>query len=333
MKTTLRKLQIIAASATIAFSFSACDKKASTDAANTQPKNVGTPTANKTENAEKKGPPGKGGGGRRDAGPVAVRVEIAKKALAPRSVSITAPLDGRSQADVFTKVTGRLTYIGPKEGEAVKAGTVLFRMDRNDPGETFLNMPVVSPINGWVGRWMVKNIGAQITPTTPVVTVVDDDFLRTTIYLSTSEWVAIDDKAVVSLSVGDERREGKIVSIARAADSISGRGSAVIEVENKDHKWRVGMIARVQVDLEPKMRMLVSSAALNITDQGTYVFVVENDAARKAPVKFALVDSDTVEILEGIEDGSAIVVAGGNFVTDKAAVKVVASEATDKKAH
>jgi RND family efflux transporter MFP subunit len=194
-------------------------------------------------------------------------------------------------------------------------------------------MPVVSPINGWVGRWMVKNIGAQITPTTPVVTVVDDDFLRTTIYLSTSEWVAIDDKAVVSLSVGDERREGKIVSIARAADSISGRGSAVIEVENKDHKWRVGMIARVQVDLEPKMRMLVSSAALNITDQGTYVFVVENDAARKAPVKFALVDSDTVEILEGIEDGSAIVVAGGNFVTDKAAVKVVASEATDKKAH
>ena len=132
---------------------------------------------------------------------------------------------------------------------------------------------------------------------------------------------------------GDERREGKIVSIARAADSISGRGSAVIEVENKDHKWRVGMIARVQVDLEPKMRMLVSSAALNITDQGTYVFVVENDAARKAPVKFALVDSDTVEILEGIEDGSAIVVAGGNFVTDKAAVKVVASEATDKKAH
>jgi hypothetical protein len=83
MKTTLRKLQIIAVSATIAFSFSACEKKASTDAANTQPKNVGAPTTNKTENAEKKGPPGKGGGGRRDAGPVAVRVETAKKALAP----------------------------------------------------------------------------------------------------------------------------------------------------------------------------------------------------------------------------------------------------------
>jgi membrane fusion protein (multidrug efflux system) len=331
MKTKLAKLRFLAVSATIALSCVSCDKKDSTETTNAKPKKSDA-TENKSGLADKKGPQSKGGG-RRDAGPVAVRTETVKKAMAPRSVSITAPLDGRSQAEVYAKVTGRLTFIGPKEGGAVKAGTVLFRMDRNDPGETFLNMPVVSPINGWVGRWMVKNIGAQITPTTPVVTVVDDDFLRTTIYLSTSEWVSIDDKAVVSLSIGDEKREGKIVSIARAADSLSGRGSAVIEVENKDHKWRVGMIARVQVDLEPKMRMLISSAALNITDQGTYVFVIENDIARRAPVKFSLVDSDTVEILEGIEDGAAIVVAGGNFVTDKSAVKVVESEPVEKKAH
>lgn len=332
MKTKLGKLRFMAACATIALTCSACEKDNSNGTTNTQPKKS---DATETQNvaANKKGPAGKGSGGRRDTGPVPVRVETVKNAMAPRSVSITAPLDGQSQAEVYTKVTGRLTYIGPKEGEAVKAGTVLFRMDRNDPGETFLNMPVVSPINGWVGRWMVKNIGAQITPTTPVVTVVDDDFLRATIYLSTSEWVAIDDKAVVSLSIGEEKRSGKIVSIARAADSISGRGSVVIEVENKDHKWRVGMIARVQVDLEPKMRMLVSSAALNITDQGTYVFVIENDIARRAPVKFALVNSDTVEILEGIEDGAAIVVAGGNFLTDKAAVKVVAADPVEKKAH
>ena len=81
------------------------------------------------------------------------------------------------------------------------------------------------------------------------------------------------------------------------------------------------------------MRMLISSAALNITDQGTYVFIIENSTARKAPVKFALVDSDTVEILEGIEDGAALVVAGGNFVTDKAPVKVVEAEPAEKKAH
>ncbi len=332
MKTKLGKLRLLAACVSIALSCVACDKKGTTDAASTGPKKDGEKSAEVP--AAKKGLPGKGGGsGRRDAGPVAVKVNTATRAMAPRSVSITAPLDGRSQAEVYTKVTGRLTYIGPKEGEAVKVGTVLFRMDRNDPGETFLNMPVVSPINGWVGRWMVKNIGAQITPTTPVVTVVDDDFLRTTIYLSTSEWVSIDENAVASLFVGEEKRLGKIVSIARAADSVSGRGSAVIEVENKDHKWRVGMIARVQVDLEPKMRMLVSSAALNITDQGTYVFVIENATAKRTPVKFALVDSDTAEILEGIDDGAAIVVAGGNFVTDKAAVTVIADDPADKKAH
>lgn len=291
-----------------------------------------TPENGRVENGKgsKAGKGGRGNKGGRDSGPIAVRVDITKFAVAARSVSVTAVLDGRSQAEVYTKVTGRISYIGPKEGEAVKSGTVLFRVDRNDPGETFLNTPVVSPINGWVGRWMVNNIGAQVTTSSPVVNIVDDDFLRATIYLSTPEWVVINDQAAVQVTVGEESRSGKIIGIARAADSITGRGSAVIEVENRNHRWRVGMISRVQVDLEPKLRMLVSSAAVNITDQGSYVFVVVEGVSHKTPVTFVLIDSDTVEILEGIKDGSALVVAGGNYLTDKSAVKVVTDEAIDK---
>jgi multidrug efflux pump subunit AcrA (membrane-fusion protein) len=271
---------------------------------------------------------GKNSGGR-DSGPIAVRVEQAKFSVAPRSINVVATLEGRNQADVYSKVTGRLSYIGPKEGEPVKVGTLLFRVDRSDPGESFLNTPVISPISGWIGRWMVNNIGAQVTATTPVVTVVDDEFLRATVYLSTNEWVTIDEKARVTVTVGEETKPGRVVSIARAADAISGRGSAVVEVENKGHKWRAGMIARITVDLEPKNRMLISSAAVSITDQGPYVFVVVDGVAHKKPIKFALVDSDTLEILEGIEDNSYVVVAGGNYLTDKAPAKIVGEAAEE----
>jgi hypothetical protein len=76
--------------------------------------------------------------------------------------------------------------------------------------------------------------------------------------------------------------------------------------------------------------MLVSSAALNITDQGTYVFVIEDGKAVKKTVRYTLIDSDTVEIVDGVDDGAAVVVAGGNYLTDKAAVNVVGSEAPEK---
>jgi len=263
---------------------------------------------------------------------IAVKVAPATMRQAPRSISVVSPLEGRNQADVYTKVTGRLTYIGPREGASVKRGDLLFRIDRSDPGESFLAMPIVSPIDGWVGRWMVTNIGTQINAQAPVVTIVDDSFLRTTIFLSTHEWAVMDPAAKVSVTVGDETRLAKIVSIARAADRISGRGSSIVEVENKNHTWRVGMIARVQVDLEPKPRMLVSSAAVNITDQGAYVFQVEEDGeskvriARKKAIRYSLVDSDTIEILDGVADGAAVVIAGGNLLTDGAKVNVVGDE-------
>jgi multidrug efflux pump subunit AcrA (membrane-fusion protein) len=286
---------------------------------------------------------GRGGRGGRDSGPVAVKVSEAKLATASRSVSIVSPLEGRSQADVYAKVTGRLQFMGPKEGAAVNVGEILFRVDRSDPGESFLNMPVVSPIKGWIGRWTVTNIGAQINAQTPVVTVVDDSYLRATVYLSTAEWVVINDQAKVSVTVGDVVRQGQIVSVARAADAISGRGSAIVEVENQNHDWRVGMIGRIEIELEPKPRMLISAAALNITDQGAYVFVVESAAkkdepektaniARKKVVNYLLIDSDTVEVVSGIEDGSRIVVAGGNYLTEGSEVNVVGDDRGSAKA-
>jgi multidrug efflux pump subunit AcrA (membrane-fusion protein) len=266
-----------------------------------------------------------GGRGRRDAGPVPVRAETAAKKLLPRSLSVVAPLYGRRQADVFAKVTGRISFIGPPEGAKVSAGETLFKVDRSDPGESFLSAPVMSPIQGWVGRWIVTNVGEQVTPSEPVVTVVDDEFLRATVYLSTNDWVVVDQSVAITLTVGEQSRPGRLVSVARAADASSGRGSLVVEVSNQDHTWRVGMMAHVRVELDARERMILSSAALNITDQGAYVFVIEGDKAKRSPVTYRLVDSDTVELLSGVEDGAQVVVAGGNLLSDGAAVSIVPS--------
>jgi multidrug efflux pump subunit AcrA (membrane-fusion protein) len=286
------------------------------------------------KNAAKKGEGserGPGARGGKPGGAVAnVQAVNVEKKLLPAILRIVASLSGRSQADVFPKVVGRLSAFGAKEGEPVKAGEVLFRVDRNDPGESFLSTPVMSPISGWVGRWYVSSIGEQVSTLSPVVTVVDDSVLKATIYLPTHEWMLVTKATKLRAEVAGEVREGRVATIARSADAASGRGSIVVEFDNADHMWRAGMVAAVNLDLAPRERMIIPANALTITDSGAFVYVVKESIAERVIVEFKLIDTDSVEVLTGLNPGDQVITAGANLLSPKAAVQVV--QASDAQA-
>jgi multidrug efflux pump subunit AcrA (membrane-fusion protein) len=271
---------------------------------------------------EERGGRGKGGEGRA-RGPATVRTTKAERRELPRVARVVTVLSGQTQADVFAKVTGRVAFIGPKEGDRVEAGTLLFRVDRNDPGESFLNVPVVSPIAGWVGRWFVSSPGEQVTPQDAVVTIVNDSVLRSTVFLPFNDWTAVRKDTAVSVTVAGVKRSGRIASIARAAEASSGRGSITIEVDNADHAWRSGMVAQIILDLEIKPRMVLTATALSMTDQGAFVFEAKEDKAIRRQVSFKIVDADTVEILSGLDAGALVITAGNNLVSDGAPIQIV----------
>lgn len=267
---------------------------------------------------------GKGGkGGRREAGPAVVRVETAVLKTLPAAISVVEQLTGKMQAEVYAKVVGRLSQLGPREGEAVRAGQVLFKVDRADPGESFLSTPVVSPISGWIGRWYATSLGEQVTTTAPVVSVVDDEVLRATVDLPTREWLLVNKDTAVSINVAGEDRQAKVVTVSRAGDASSGRGGVTVEVANPGRTWRSGMVARITLGLEPKPRIVIPTSGLTITDQGAFIYIVRDDKAARTPVDFTLIDADSVEITSGLKDGDQVVVAGTNMLSDQAAVRIV----------
>jgi multidrug efflux pump subunit AcrA (membrane-fusion protein) len=275
---------------------------------------------------------GKQRGGRRGQSGafVAVRAQRAEAKDLPEVLEVVAVLAGRKQAEVYSRVSGKVSYIGPTEGRRVKEGEVLFRVDRSDPGESFLATPVVSPISGWVGRWLVTSTGAQVTAQQPVVSVVDDEQLKTSVMLPTDQWLRVSEGAEARVSVGSETRIGKVTGIARAAESTAARGTVTLEIPNTDHTWKAGMVATVAFDLDVKPRMVVPASSLSITDQGSFVFLVKDGKAERAPVKFSVIDNDRVEILEGVAAGASLVTEGVNQVGDGVAVKVVEDDAGGK---
>lgn len=264
---------------------------------------------------------GKRGGKDSMAVPVEASAIVAKDL--PRTIEVVAVLTGRRQAEVYSRAAGKISAIGPSEGTRVKTGDLLFRVDRSEPGESFLATPVLSPITGWVGRWHVTSIGEQVTAQQAIVTVVDDESLRASVQVPTQQWLLVSNQTPVRVRVGSDVRTGKVVGVSRSAEGSSSRGTVTVEITNADHHWKAGMIAIVAFDLDTKPRLVVPTSALSITDQGDFVFTVEDGKAKRQRVTFATVDNDNVEILEGLTPGATVVTEGVSQVGDDVAVKVV----------
>lgn len=269
------------------------------------------------------------GRGREREAPAVETVTVERKVV-PRTLEVTVSLSGRRQVEVFSRVAGRVSFIGPREGERVTPGRLLFKVDRSDPGENFLATPIESPIAGWVGQWRVTS-GTQITTQEPVVLIVDDEVLRATVSLPVSEWTQISKQTKVTVNASGGTRPAKVATIASAADPSTGRGSFDIEIANGQRDWKAGMPALARIELDPRPRLLVPARALSVTDQGSFIYTVDNGMALRNSVTYTLLSNDTIEILTGLGDRTSVIVAGNNGLTDKTPVKLVGKKSREER--
>jgi multidrug efflux pump subunit AcrA (membrane-fusion protein) len=262
----------------------------------------------------------KKGGGRGSRGPAIVRIVSAKKEIAARKSESAVALVGQRQTNVFSKVAGRVTQLAVEEGQPVKAGQTLFRVDRSEPGESYLSVPVTSPISGWVGRWNVTE-GTQVSVQDSVVLVVDDRKLIANIYLPVQEWLQVKLNSKVNIRVNELTRPARVLTIARAAEAGSGRGGLTVELDNQDHAFKSGVVALASLELDTRERLLLPASALRISDQGAAVFRIEEGKAKRIKVTYALFNNDQVEILSGISANDQVVSVGAHQLFEGAEVK------------
>lgn len=267
------------------------------------------------------------GGRDKKAPPIpSVRVETASQKITPIIIQSPATLIGINEAEVYSKVSGRVAQLGPKEGERVTQGQILLRIDRNDPGESYLTIPIASPISGWVGRWLVTNLGEPITALEPLVVITDDQILRAQIQMPTADWLKVTPQSKAHIRIGEITREARVKRIARAANATSGKASITVEVNNEDHIWKSGQMAEVIFEVDPKPRILVPSSCVLITDSGAYLYKLSADnKAQRQRIEFTLFDNDHIEVLSGVNEGERIITEGANQLTDQAQVQIISA--------
>lgn len=183
-----------------------------------------------------------------------------------------------------------------------------------DLAQSQLNDTVLkSPINGTIIK-QISEVGETMAPGYPAFVIGRLDKLEVE--------VGVPDRMIDSISIGqkvktfiyglDKEIEGVISNIDSVADLETRTFGVKIDIDNAERHIKPGMIANVIIDMGKESSIMVAIDCV-IEDENTsyiYVYNEEDKTVTKKEVKVGDIREDKIQVLEGLEDGEAIVVKG-----------------------
>lgn len=201
-----------------------------------------------------------------------------------------------------------------QSGEAVLRAAV----DRTQAMIEFAT--IRAPFDGVVTeRWV--DPGDLVQPaSTKMFHVMRTDPVRVRIHIPQSDVQSVrdDSRAVIRFDeLPDRKIEAAVARRFWALDRGTKTMSTEIDVTNPDTAIRPGMFARVEVELEARPGALTLPASALISERKkTFVFVIRDGTAKKAPITVGIDDGIEFEVRDGIQDDDEVIVTGKNLVSD-----------------
>jgi len=257
---------------------------------------------------------------------VAVAVVTADTGTVIRSTNLVGTLVGEQQVTVSPKVAGRVTEITRAEGSFVKAGDPILYIVNDIPGMDYKPGPVLSPIDGVVGKVNVE-VGQSASPAMPVATIASfSDRIRVKAAVSDADLPYVKTGATADVSISalpDQVFSGRVTRISPIVDPASRSATVEITLSNSQHRLVPGMTASVRLVLERREHVVtVPLGALFAADR-TRAVTVNGTTARVRTIQVGLVGDALVEIVSGIQPGDKVATTGKERVQDGDVVRPI----------
>lgn len=185
---------------------------------------------------------------------------------------------------------------------------------------------IESPLSGVVAQKYVDQ-GNMVGPSTPLVRIVQIDMLKVTGGVSERYLPQlVSGKTPVNIKTDaypQDEFEGMVYKVGVAVDPVTRTSEVEIHVPNPDGKLKPGMFARMTIMVSQKECVVVPDSALVREADQTYVFVVNDNVARRCGVKLGIWQGQLHEVLQGISAGDVVVTHGQTQLKDGQAVEIV----------
>ena len=188
------------------------------------------------------------------------------------------------------------------------------------------NTIIHAPISGVISERFLDQ-GALVNTTTPIMRIVAMDKVKVVVQVVERELAHLKCGALADIQVDayvEEVFRGELTCINPTVNLESRTVDVEIQVDNKDHRLKPGMFARVSIVTQRRDGVLMLSKDWLVRQSATpQVFVNENGKASRRVVSLGVEGEQYVEVLKGLQAGEEIIVAGQYELKDGMSVKVI----------
>lgn len=212
---------------------------------------------------------------------------------------------------VAARFPGVVQEVSVQVGTAVRAGQVLATVESN---ESLRSYTVTAPIGGIVTRRAVNPGETTGGEALFEVASFDSVWAELSVFPRDRGRLRVGQAVVVQAADGEARGSGRIAFISPVGVANQSLVARVV-LANADGQWTPGQFVNARVAVAQSDPLLVVPLSALQTWEGRDVVAInEGDEYRLQPVRLGRRDGTQVEVLEGIEPGTRIVVANSYLV-------------------
>jgi membrane fusion protein, multidrug efflux system len=187
-----------------------------------------------------------------------------------------------------------------------------------------------APISGRISMAAVK-VGnfARSADLVPIATInqiapIYVTFLVSQRSLPDIRVALVEGEALVEAVIPGETRvgRGRVTMIENTVDPTTGMVTIRATMPNQDELLWPGTLVTARLTLRTEDAVVVPSLAVQVSQQGNFVYVVKDNVATVTPVKMARSLGAEAVIESGLKAGDVVVTDGHLLLTDKARVAV-----------
>jgi membrane fusion protein (multidrug efflux system) len=188
------------------------------------------------------------------------------------------------------------------------------------------NTTVTAPFPGEITRKYV-DAGALVSSSTPLMTLVHTETLKVIANVLEKDISLVKPGMKVRVQAEafpDRSFDGRIVRMNSALDTATRTLQTEIHIPNTGKMLRPGMFAKIEIALSTRIGTLViPKVALVEEGEDRVVFLVEDNQALRKTIVTGVEQDDTVEVLQGLNEGDRIVIKGQGSLRDRSGVRVI----------
>jgi membrane fusion protein, heavy metal efflux system len=238
-------------------------------------------------------------------------------------------------AVVSSRISGRVLDLKVQEGDFVKQGEPLVRVESRQPGDPPPSIELSSPIQGLVISTHVR-LGEPVEPDKELMDISDLSEMHAIARVPEHQAASLHPGSIAHITVpalGKEPILGEMIRFGTAADRESGTIDAIFRVKNPGLKMRNDMRAEFSIVTSLRQQVLsVPRIALQGDAAKRFLYVRHPKtphAFEKRSVEIGEMNDRLVEIVKGLNVGDQVVTQGAYSLSFAGAQSLSLKEALD----